>query len=149
MMLVLGVILGNFLLLCCFSDFDSEHANGLKNTGCSLGQVSLCKHSEIHPVPAHSQCRCPYHQCCGCIFHWDCPFECSTGTVLIYYSSALLYTSSETISFQVSYLLLFPNTMQLLWVNLIMDTLGALALATEPPTDYLMLSPPVGRRLEY
>ncbi|XP_065848888.1 calcium-transporting ATPase 5, plasma membrane-type-like isoform X4 [Euphorbia lathyris] len=35
---------------------------------------------------------------------------------------------------------------QLLWVNLIMDTLGALALATEPPTDHLMHRPPVGRR---
>lgn len=35
---------------------------------------------------------------------------------------------------------------QLLWVNLIMDTLGALALATEPPTDHLMQRPPVGRR---
>ncbi|XP_058113638.1 calcium-transporting ATPase 5, plasma membrane-type-like [Magnolia sinica] len=38
------------------------------------------------------------------------------------------------------------NAVQLLWVNLIMDTLGALALATEPPTDHLMLRPPVGRR---
>lgn len=27
-----------------------------------------------------------------------------------------------------------------------MDTLGALALATEPPTDKLMKRPPVGRR---
>ncbi|KAL2462421.1 Calcium-transporting ATPase 9 [Forsythia ovata] len=38
------------------------------------------------------------------------------------------------------------NTVQLLWVNLIMDTLGALALATEPPTDRLMHRAPVGRR---
>ncbi|KAI3455723.1 hypothetical protein Pfo_012386 [Paulownia fortunei] len=38
------------------------------------------------------------------------------------------------------------NTVQLLWVNLIMDTLGALALATEPPTDHLMDRTPVGRR---
>jgi magnesium-transporting ATPase (P-type) len=37
-------------------------------------------------------------------------------------------------------------TFQLLWVNLIMDTLGALALATEPPTDNLMKRNPVGRR---
>ncbi|CAI9277174.1 unnamed protein product [Lactuca saligna] len=35
------------------------------------------------------------------------------------------------------------TTMQLLWVNLIMDTLGALALATEPPNDGLMNKPPV------
>ncbi|KAA8522239.1 hypothetical protein F0562_012912 [Nyssa sinensis] len=34
---------------------------------------------------------------------------------------------------------------QLLWVNLIMDTLGALALATEQPTKELMEKPPVGR----
>ncbi|KAJ8751402.1 hypothetical protein K2173_016605 [Erythroxylum novogranatense] len=38
------------------------------------------------------------------------------------------------------------NAVQLLWVNLIMDTLGALALATEPPTDHLMHRPPVGRK---
>ncbi|KAF8033666.1 hypothetical protein BT93_C0061 [Corymbia citriodora subsp. variegata] len=38
------------------------------------------------------------------------------------------------------------NAVQLLWVNLIMDTLGALALATEPPTDHLMHRHPVGRR---
>ncbi|XP_010541090.1 PREDICTED: calcium-transporting ATPase 10, plasma membrane-type [Tarenaya hassleriana] len=38
------------------------------------------------------------------------------------------------------------TAVQLLWVNLIMDTLGALALATEPPTDHLMQRPPVGRR---
>ncbi|XP_022898581.1 calcium-transporting ATPase 5, plasma membrane-type-like [Olea europaea var. sylvestris] len=38
------------------------------------------------------------------------------------------------------------SAVQLLWVNLIMDTLGALALATEPPTDHLMRRPPVGRR---
>ncbi|GER24876.1 calcium-transporting ATPase [Striga asiatica] len=37
------------------------------------------------------------------------------------------------------------TAVQLLWVNLIMDTLGALALATEKPTDGLMRSPPVGR----
>ncbi|CAK9179265.1 unnamed protein product [Ilex paraguariensis] len=37
------------------------------------------------------------------------------------------------------------TTVQLLWVNLIMDTLGALALATERPTNELMHRPPVGR----
>ncbi|GKV43756.1 hypothetical protein SLEP1_g51008 [Rubroshorea leprosula] len=37
------------------------------------------------------------------------------------------------------------TTVQFLWVNLIMDTLGALALATEKPTKELMKKPPVGR----
>ncbi|XP_058084767.1 LOW QUALITY PROTEIN: calcium-transporting ATPase 12, plasma membrane-type-like [Magnolia sinica] len=37
------------------------------------------------------------------------------------------------------------TAVQLLWVNLIMDTLGALALATERPTKELMDQKPVGR----
>ncbi|XP_027099055.1 putative calcium-transporting ATPase 13, plasma membrane-type [Coffea eugenioides] len=37
------------------------------------------------------------------------------------------------------------TAVQLLWVNLIMDTLGALALATERPAKDLMDKPPVGR----
>lgn len=37
------------------------------------------------------------------------------------------------------------TTVQMLWVNLIMDTLGALALATERPTEELLKKPPVGR----
>ncbi|KAK4405773.1 putative calcium-transporting ATPase 13, plasma membrane-type [Sesamum angolense] len=37
------------------------------------------------------------------------------------------------------------TAVQLLWVNLIMDTLGALALATENPTKELMKKNPVGR----
>ncbi|KAJ9177367.1 hypothetical protein P3X46_012593 [Hevea brasiliensis] len=38
------------------------------------------------------------------------------------------------------------TAVQLLWVNMIMDTLGALALATEPPKDELMKRSPVGRK---
>eukprot|EP00246_Nothoceros_aenigmaticus_P000199 TRINITY_DN1026_c0_g1_i1.p1 TRINITY_DN1026_c0_g1~~TRINITY_DN1026_c0_g1_i1.p1 ORF type:complete len:854 (+),score=164.16 TRINITY_DN1026_c0_g1_i1:295-2562(+) len=41
------------------------------------------------------------------------------------------------------------TAVQLLWVNLIMDTLGALALATEPPTNDLMTRAPVGRKGEF
>ncbi|KAE8010035.1 hypothetical protein FH972_006433 [Carpinus fangiana] len=37
------------------------------------------------------------------------------------------------------------TTVQLLWVNLIMDTLGALALATEKPSNDLLAKPAVGR----
>ncbi|CAM0884518.1 unnamed protein product [Alopecurus aequalis] len=36
------------------------------------------------------------------------------------------------------------TTVQLLWVNLIMDTMGALALATDTPTKALMARPPIG-----
>ncbi|GKV10347.1 hypothetical protein SLEP1_g21726 [Rubroshorea leprosula] len=38
------------------------------------------------------------------------------------------------------------TAVQLLWVNMIMDTLGALALATEPPNNELMRRSPVGRK---
>lgn len=41
------------------------------------------------------------------------------------------------------------TAVQLLWVNLIMDTLGALALATEPPNDGLMKRPPVPRQASF
>ncbi|KAM7265764.1 hypothetical protein ACFE04_003447 [Oxalis oulophora] len=41
------------------------------------------------------------------------------------------------------------TTVQLLWVNMIMDTLGALALATEPPNDELMKRPPIGRNEQF
>jgi magnesium-transporting ATPase (P-type) len=37
------------------------------------------------------------------------------------------------------------NAVQMLWVNLIMDTMGALALGTEQPTDELLLRPPYKR----
>lgn len=37
------------------------------------------------------------------------------------------------------------TAVQLLWINMIMDTLGALALATEPPNDEMMKRPPVQR----
>jgi Ca2+-transporting ATPase len=36
------------------------------------------------------------------------------------------------------------KTIQLLWINLIMDSLGALALATRGPSDALLLRPPYG-----
>ncbi|XP_051144239.1 putative calcium-transporting ATPase 11, plasma membrane-type [Andrographis paniculata] len=41
------------------------------------------------------------------------------------------------------------TAVQLLWVNMIMDTLGALALATEPPHDGLMKQPPVRRNVQF
>ena len=37
---------------------------------------------------------------------------------------------------------------QMLWVNLIMDTLAALALATEPPSEELLLRMPYSRTEE-
>ncbi|XP_052573991.1 LOW QUALITY PROTEIN: plasma membrane calcium-transporting ATPase 1-like [Peromyscus californicus insignis] len=37
------------------------------------------------------------------------------------------------------------KAVQMLWVNLIMDTLASLALATEPPTESLLLQKPYGR----
>ncbi|XP_068483908.1 putative calcium-transporting ATPase 11, plasma membrane-type [Phaseolus vulgaris] len=41
------------------------------------------------------------------------------------------------------------SAVQMLWVNMIMDTLGALALATEPPHDGLMKRPPIGKNAKF
>ena len=38
------------------------------------------------------------------------------------------------------------GAVQMLWINLIMDALASLALATEPPTDALLNRPPHGRK---
>ena len=38
------------------------------------------------------------------------------------------------------------TAVQLLWVNLIMDTLAALALATDPPTEKILDRPPQGKK---
>jgi Ca2+ transporting ATPase len=37
------------------------------------------------------------------------------------------------------------KAVQMLWVNLVMDTLASLALATEPPTEDLLERKPYGR----
>jgi Ca2+-transporting ATPase len=37
------------------------------------------------------------------------------------------------------------KAVQLLWVNLIMDTFAALALATDPPTEEILDRPPQGK----
>jgi magnesium-transporting ATPase (P-type) len=37
------------------------------------------------------------------------------------------------------------TSVQMLWVNLIMDTFAALALATEPPAESLLKDPPYSR----
>ncbi|XP_010505940.1 PREDICTED: calcium-transporting ATPase 4, plasma membrane-type-like [Camelina sativa] len=41
------------------------------------------------------------------------------------------------------------TAVQLLWVNMIMDTLGALALATEPPNEGLMKRAPIARTASF
>ena len=57
--------------------------------------------------------------------------------------SALIISFLGAIIFETSPL----KPVQLLWVNLIMDSFGALALATEKPRDYLLHRPPYGRTI--
>jgi len=54
---------------------------------------------------------------------------------------ALSMTFIGGITYRVSPL----NSIQMLWVNLIMDTMASLALATEPPSDELLKRRPYGR----
>lgn len=54
------------------------------------------------------------------------------------------------IQFLIVLSILFPQdsplkAVQMLWVNLIMDTFASLALATEPPTESLLKRKPYGR----
>lgn len=81
---------------------------------------------------------------------------CITG-LLIYRSFVFHYSVVTSICFKltkIKFSSLFSGAapltaVQLLWVNLIMDTLGALALATEPPNDGLMERPPVGKKASF
>ncbi|KAI8388871.1 PMCA-type calcium-translocating P-type ATPase [Radiomyces spectabilis] len=57
------------------------------------------------------------------------------AAVILSFISAVSSDTSESIL----------SAVQLLWVNLIMDTLAALALATEPPTDELLSRKPISK----
>jgi magnesium-transporting ATPase (P-type) len=54
---------------------------------------------------------------------------------------AIIVASIGAVVYQASPL----GAIQMLWVNLIMDSLGSLALATEPPTERLLLRKPYGK----
>ncbi|KAI8888475.1 PMCA-type calcium-translocating P-type ATPase [Backusella circina FSU 941] len=57
------------------------------------------------------------------------------AAVVLSFISAVVSENAESIL----------SAVQLLWVNLIMDTLAALALATEPPTDDLLHRKPISK----
>ena len=63
----------------------------------------------------------------------------------LFFSSLKLFFMSDCFSSGSAPL----TAVQLLWVNMIMDTLRALALATEPPNNDLMKRPPVGKRQNF
>lgn len=75
---------------------------------------------------------------------------CLTGNIAHISRSAFSFYHLMLLYPFVTITLVSGNTpltaVQLLWVNMIMDTLGALALATEPPQDELMKRMPVGRK---
>jgi hypothetical protein len=114
--------------------------------GCSLGSFCLCKYSEIYSVPTHCKCCCSCYKCCGSGIFWWCSFKCSTGTSSSFVELNCVMSMILHSPICSYWFLIYILLVQLLWVNLIMDTLGALALATEPPTDSLMHRSPVGRR---
>lgn len=56
--------------------------------------------------------------------------------------SAITIASVGSFVYQASPL----SAVQMLWVNMIMDSMASLALATEPPTEELLTRPPYGKR---
>lgn len=74
-------------------------------------------------------------------------------TYLVYRPLELLILSFSLASFEMKckrVCVCFKDSplkaVQMLWVNLIMDTFASLALATEPPTEALLLRKPYGRQ---
>lgn len=66
-----------------------------------------------------------------CICHWSPPPQPNLSPLSLPLSRCLQDSPLKAV--------------QMLWVNLIMDTFASLALATEPPTEALLLRKPYGR----
>lgn len=108
-----------------------------------MGQISLHQHPEICSVPVNSQHRRPHDQLCLCL-------HLRFAQPLTNPKIQFLRLLEKKINISRKFAGSAPLTaVQLLWVNMIMDTLGALALATEPPTDELMKRPPIGRNVGF
>lgn len=112
-----------------------------------MGTLSLHKYSKVCSVPTNGKCGCPYCQLFFCLFdRWAnhvrfsfhakvfSPFKSRFMLLIMHLRWHMLSGNAPL------------TAVQLLWVNMIMDTLGALALATEPPNNDLMKRLPVGRK---
>lgn len=120
-----------------------------------MGTVSVHQHSEVRSVSADSKRGCSR---CELLFslpdrYISNPELAHCFEILVLLKRILnllvlyLFINIHLIVCMHSYSGSAPLTaVQLLWVNMIMDTLGALALATEPPNDELMKRTPVGRK---
>lgn len=131
-----------------------------------MGTCCIYQHSKVCSVPTNCEHRCPYDQFCICLhlgyvesflFYVD-NFSCWPFSLLSASMVLVCNIFTQTCNVPKQEALMFPlnisgsaplTAVQLLWVNLIMDTLGALALATEPPHEGLMNRPPVGRDVSF
>ena len=107
-----------------------------------MGSFSLHKYPKVCPVSANSE-----RGCTSCQFF----FSLFDRLADIYFEVIISLPCGNIVEILNFLDDIFSGNapltaVQLLWVNMIMDTLGALALATEPPTDDLMKRLPVGRK---
>lgn len=115
-----------------------------------MGALNLHQHSEICAISVDRQYSCPNCQLFFSMFDRYIDPDVGSCPFCIYLFEFLFYICYSFWPLFLGWCVISGNApltaVQLLWVNMIMDTLGALALATEPPNDDLMKRSPVGRK---
>lgn len=108
--------------------------------GGHVGPQRLRQHLQVPSVPTHGQ-RCGCYRC----VHRSRRHAGETARVRMCASCDRLGVPA----LRLTILFLLQDSplkaVQMLWVNLIMDTFASLALATEPPTESLLTRKPYGR----